>query len=121
MEELKKEIEMHLAGFAERDKDREDMRNEWRSLKSWAFALIIGSLLAFVSYGMWVGNINAQTMSNTKMIEQAQLRIDSTDKRQQASDITSAEIRTKLINIEATLAEIKQSQSDLNRVLKSIR
>lgn len=121
MEQLNKEIEIHLAGFLEREKDREDMRNEWRNLKTWAFALIIGSLLAFVSYGMWVGNINSQTLSNAKMIEQAQLRIDSVDKRQQLSDITSAEIRTKLVSIEATLAEIKQAQSDLNRSLKSIK
>jgi hypothetical protein len=44
------------------------------------------------------------------MVKNAQ-DIDSTQKVLQQNDVTNAEIKTKLVNIEATLLEIKQQLS----------
>ena len=63
-----------------------------------------------VSVGIWVGTIQTRQLRNIDDISTVTTRVDTVAQRQQNSDVTSAEIRTKLINIEATLIEIKQNQ-----------
>lgn len=108
-ESYEEEIRSHLAGFPTRAREVEEMKREWREFKTRALIILLGAIVAMVGYGVWVGTINTNSQSNSHQIELIQVHIAEVDRRQQSADVTSAEIRTKLISIEATLVEIKQT------------
>lgn len=105
----------YRAGFDEGQKhqkpspETEEMIEEWRTFKSRVFVLLIGSLTVMIGYGIWVGTIENRIDNNKDHIAEVSESVEKLSAKQSQSDITSAEIRTKLASIEATLMEIKNS------------
>lgn len=87
----------------------EDFQKEWSSAKGKAFNVLFGLLVVFVGYGVWVGTIQTRLSSIENQQIQIDMKVEEISRRQQLSDITGAEIKTKLINIEASLLEIKNT------------
>lgn len=65
------------------------------------------SVGALVIIGIWVGTIQARQLRNLEDIGMANSRYEAIDRRVQANDVSAAEVRAKLVGIEATLQEIK--------------
>ena len=71
------------------------------------------SILSKVSYatliaiGIWVGTIQARQLRNISDVATNTLKYESLDERIQRNDVSAAEVRAKLVSIEATLQEIK--------------
>jgi hypothetical protein len=89
--------------------EMDELRAEWSKLRGVALKSVIGGVIIVAGYGMWVGSIQSAITENYKLHQNGDDRIDGIDKRQQAADISSTEIKTKLIGIEASLIEIKQA------------
>lgn len=85
------------------------MRDEWKEVKNKAIGWLVTALFVVVGYGIWVGSIQTTMTENRRISDRMILQIDDVNKKQQATDITAAEIRTKLSGIEASLIEIKQA------------
>ena len=98
-----------LEKFGDISKEILELKTEWTTFKSRALSILLFGVLAAVSYGIWIGTLQTTVNNNTTNIVSNKEAISSFDKRIQANDITSAEIRTKLSNIETTLSEIKLS------------
>jgi hypothetical protein len=90
-----------------------------KELKDRQITLSIGTasvLVVFMAGVIYSSSIRINNIENTlnlckeTMVKNAQ-DIDSTQKVLQQNDVTNAEIKTKLVNIEATLLEIKQQLS----------
>jgi septal ring factor EnvC (AmiA/AmiB activator) len=90
-----------------------------KELKDRQITLSIGTasvLVVFMAGVIYSSSIRINNIENTlnlckdTMVKNAQ-DIDSTQKVLQQNDVTNAEIKTKLVNIEATLQEIKQQLS----------
>jgi hypothetical protein len=90
-----------------------------KELKDRQITLSIGTasvLVVFMAGVIYSSSIRINNIENTlnlckeTMVKNAQ-DIDSTQKVLQQNDVTNAEIKTKLANIEATLLEIKQQLS----------
>jgi hypothetical protein len=116
--ELFDETRKHLSEYPMRKKNLDDVINaqkedtlelkrEWVSFKKHATNILIGGLGAMVAYGIWVGTIQSSIQYNATQLTQTQIKVNDIDRRQQASDVSNAEIKTKLNNIESTLLEIK--------------
>lgn len=99
MSEMKSMLKDHIASETE---ELGDLRRTIRNF----FIANIGFLLIA---GIWVGTIQTRQLRNVDDIEKVNKRQDEFSERIQRNDVTSAEIRTKLNAIEATLIEIRQS------------
>jgi cell division protein FtsB len=112
-EELKEKIEEHLSTFPVRYKELEEMKLETKKYRERVITALFSSLFVLVGYGMWVGNI--QTTINHFSDEQIIAEKDHAkyEQRLNSLEVNNSEIKTKLINIEATLQEIKISINKL--------
>lgn len=104
-----KEGQLHVSPSPETTRMIEEMRTEWRQLKARFFYSFVAALSVAVGYGIWVGTI--QNRIDSGEVERGVLTasVAAIDSRQRASDIASTEIKTKLVNIEMTLIEIKNA------------
>lgn len=119
------EFRSHLEGFPERQQRTDErfkdvsaeiaeMRNEWREFKGRALSILLGGLVVMVGYGVWVGTIQSSIKNNEVLVAAQVLRVAEIERRQQTTDITNAEIKAKLVNIELGLVDIKESIKTLN-------
>jgi hypothetical protein len=69
----------------------------------------LGLVVVIVGYGIWVGTIQTTIENHANADAKMESDIKEITSRQQGADISSAEIKTKLISIEATLVEIKNA------------
>lgn len=65
------------------------------------------SVGALIAIGIWVGTIQTRQLRSMDDLQGLNSRVDVVVDRIRQNDISSAEIKTKLINIEVTLQEIK--------------
>lgn len=83
------------------------VKKEWGSFKSRLNWVLIGCVAAFVGYGVWVGTIQNKILNNQDDIQdnktQAALALQSAH----LSEVTLAEIKARLTNIETLLVELK--------------
>ena len=86
-----------------------ELKNEWVTFKSRALKILLGSSAVLVGYGMWVGTIQSFVTEHGKWADRMEIRVVEIDRRQQSADVTNAEIKTKLVGIEASLVEIKNA------------
>ena len=86
-----------------------ELKAEWHEFKARALTVLISSCFLFAGYGIWVGTIQANVQSNLQRLEVQTNRISTIDTRQQASDVTAAEIKAKLSAIETSLIDIRQA------------
>lgn len=86
-----------------------EMKREWDVFKNRALTILVGSSMALVGYGVWIGTIQSFVTEHSRWVDRMEAKVSEIDKRQQTADVTSAEIKTKLIGIEATLIEIKKA------------
>lgn len=84
------------------------IQSEWRSFKNRSLVILLGFIGLAGGYGIWVGTVNFTVNRNIQDIQDTRFLISQIAEKQQKTDITSAEIRTKLSNIETTLIEIKE-------------
>lgn len=105
--ELQKEIEKHLATFPERNKELDEMKNEWREFKSKALWIFICSASVLVSYGVWVGTMQTNITQIQKEQGKADVLHEQISERVNNLEVTNGEIRARLSSIDATLLEIK--------------
>jgi Tfp pilus assembly protein PilO len=102
-------INSQVRQTAEVKKVADEVRNEWASLKKYAFGALIAGMVSVFGYGAYIKGLSSDMENNKARITSAEIKIDAIDKQQQASNITLAEIRTQLLNINTTLVEIKNS------------
>lgn len=84
-----------------------ELKAEWAQLKARALSILIGAVVIVGGYGIWVGNIRtevAQLSSSVSTNNEERIRFEA---RLGSLEVNNGEIRTKLVNIEATLQEIK--------------
>lgn len=91
------------------EKAIEDLKGEWAKFRNFSLSVLVSGIVVFTGYGIWVGSIQSAITENYKLHQKQDERIDFIDKRQQAADISSTEIKTKLVGIEASLVEIKRA------------
>ena len=91
------------------EKAIEDLKGEWTKFRNFSLSVLVSGIVVFTGYGIWVGSIQSAITENYKLHQKQDERIDFIDKRQQAADISSTEIKTKLVGIEASLVEIKRA------------
>lgn len=84
------------------------IQGEWTSFKNRSLGILLGFVGLAGGYGIWVGNINVTVNRNIRDIQETRFLVSAISEKQQKADVTSAEIRTKLSNIETTLIEIKE-------------
>lgn len=84
------------------------IQGEWKSFKNRSLGILLGFVGLSGGYGIWVGTVNFTVNRNIQDIQETRSLISQIAEKQQKTDITSAEIRTKLSNIETTLIEIKE-------------
>lgn len=84
------------------------IQSEWKSFKNRSLGILLGFVGLAGGYGIWVGNINVTVSRNIRDIQETRFLVSAISEKQQKADVTSAEIRTKLSNIETTLIEIKE-------------
>ncbi len=80
-EQLKKEIENHLATFPERHEDLIEMKKEWKEFKDKILWIIVGFLGSILAMGVWVGSIETK-------IEEINYKVDRSLTQDQAALIT---------------------------------
>lgn len=81
-------------------KDVEKMNSSMAILSKVGIGVLVG-------VGVWVGTIQTRQLRSMDDINTLTSRVENVQERQQASDIVSAEIKTRLGNIDSTLLEIK--------------
>ncbi len=84
------------------------IQEEWRSFKNRSLGILLGFIGLAGGYGVWVGTVNFTVNRNIQDIQDTRFLISQVAEKQQKTDVTSAEIRTKLSSIETTLIEIKE-------------
>lgn len=89
--------------------EMDEMREEWAKFRGVALTAVLSGVMVVAGYGIWVGSIQSAITENYKLHQKSDERIESIDKRQQAADISSTEIKTRLIGIESSLIEIKHA------------
>jgi len=108
-EELKAKVITHLDTFPIRQEEVNEMKKEWKDLKARLTTMIFIVVGSMFAYGVWVGNLQT-TLNNTNQGAMERIkRLDNYEQRITFLEITNGEIKTKLVNIEATLQEIKIS------------
>ena len=90
-------------------KEISELKKEWDELKGKLLRYYLTFLIVVASYGIWVGTIQTTINQHEVADNKMETQIVEIDKRQQSSDITSAEIKTKLAGIEASLVDIKEA------------
>ena len=81
---------------------------EWRKyINRVLFSVIFGAMGTILSFGIWVGTIQTAASHNHESI--TTIDIDHRDYANRIGrlEVNNSEIKTKLVNIEATLQEIK--------------
>ena len=68
--------------------------------------IVVGLLFGI---GAWVATMQSSVKNNTDDIADHRVEIQGLIDNQRSTDVVSAEIKTKLVNIEVTLQEIKQN------------
>lgn len=106
-EELKKEIQNHLATFPERHEDMLEMKKEWKEYKNRAMWILVGFVGSILSIGIWVGTMQTTIEGITGHETEDKARFLQIESRLNSLEITNSEIRARLMSIEATLQEIK--------------
>jgi hypothetical protein len=96
-----------LEKFVDVNKEILELKTEWGTFKSRALSILLAGVVGAAGYGVWIGTLQQVVTTNERNIASNGVAIDNFDERIQANDITSAEVRAKLANIESTLAEIK--------------
>lgn len=104
---LQKEIENHLATFPDRHKYTEEMRGEWKELKSKLLWIILGFSSSLIAIGIWVGTIQTNIESITNHDNEDKVRFVQLEQKVTATEINNAGINARLMSIETTLQEIK--------------
>lgn len=84
-----------------------DLKAEWAQLKSRALNALIAGVLVVGGYGIWVGNIQTSMSQLTRSVAENTDKNNRFDARLGSLEVHNGEIKTKLVNIEATLQEIK--------------
>lgn len=106
-EKLTDAIREHLAASPEREKVFAEIRFEWDQLKDKLLWMILGFLGSILAIGVWVGTIQTNFGHIQDEVDKQGKQYAQLEIRTGTQEITSAEIKTKLISIEATLQEIK--------------
>lgn len=86
-----------------------ELKNEWEQFKTRALWVLIGGIVAMVSYGVWVGNIQTRISNNEDSIQDNSAAIQRLTETVNTTNITMASVLAKLGSIESTLIEIKAS------------
>jgi len=112
-EEIIKKVESHLAGFEERHKEMERMRDEWEKAKSKLLVVVLCSLAPIVGYGAWIGSVQTKVNHLEDGLAISDSKHGQIETRLGGLEINNSEIRTRLNSIDATLQEIKVAISKL--------
>lgn len=86
-----------------------ELKAEWAQLKTRALNILIAGVVIVGGYGIWVGNIQTGMTQLARNIDSNSEENVKFDARLGALEVNNGEIKTKLIDIEATLQEIKLS------------
>jgi len=108
-EELKAKIITHLDTFPIRQDEVNEMKKEWKDLKTRLTTMIFVAVGSMFAYGVWVGNLQTHISHIDQEYLLQQKKLDSDALRLSSLEVNNGEIKTKLVNIEATLQEIKIS------------
>lgn len=91
----------------------EAVENEWATSKNNLLKFLVSLFFIGIGYAVWVGSIQSRLTNIERQHNAIEMKVEDVSRRQQISDITGAEIKTKLISIEATLADIKQTLKEI--------
>lgn len=100
---------LHATMSPETAREIKELKDEWADMKKLFRTLLITGLITMVGYGAWVGTITVKVAKYEEAIHEGEGQRAEIMTKVQASEIVSAEVRTKLISIEATLLEIKSA------------
>lgn len=106
-EDLKKEIEAHLASFPERRLDVVEMRKEWNEYKNKALWILLGFSGSILAIGIWAGTMQTNIDSILTKAREESVRVTVVENRVTSLEITNSEIRARLSSIDLALQEIK--------------
>lgn len=91
----------------------ESETDELNDIKKTARNFFLANMVIFLSlayyFGQWVGVIETRQLRVISDLDAVEGRQNGFDERIQKNDVASAEVRTKLSAIEATLVEIRQA------------
>ena len=108
-DELKAKIITHLDTSPIKQNEVNEMKKEWKDLKTRLTTIIFIVVGSMFAYGVWVGNLQTHISHLDQEYLMQQKKLDSDSLRLSSLEINNGEIKTKLVNIEATLQEIKVS------------
>lgn len=98
----------HQKMSPETEQEITELKAEWLDFKRVSRNILIGALVPVVGYGVWVGTIQSKINEFTRYVEVDQKMNEDIRGKIQSTEISNADIRARLINIESTLLEIKQ-------------
>ena len=98
--------EMLKTHMDKEDNDFDDFRKTLRNF-------VLANISFLIGAGIWVGTIQTQAERNKQDIEMHIRRVESIEEKVNRTDVTQAQIQTKLSGIEAILIELK---ADLKRI-----
>lgn len=84
-----------------------EMKTEWAQMKTRALTMLFGTLALAVTYGIWVGTIQARIDAGEDAHTELTASVTKIDGQQRVNDISLAGIKSELASINATLLEIK--------------
>lgn len=110
---LESQVREHIITFPERQKDSEEMRDEWKDFKQKALLIMIGFLGSLLAIGVWVGTVQTSITNIASVSSRTSTQYDTIEKRVNSLEVTNGEIRSRLSSIDATLLEIKVAIKEL--------
>lgn len=99
----------HQTMSPDTEKEITELKSEWAAFKARALSILIGAVVVVGGYGIWVGNIQTELAQISRSVYSNDEENARFDARLGSLEVNNGEIKTKLINIEATLQEIKVS------------
>lgn len=99
----------HKSMSKETEREIGEMRTEWVDFKRTLRNIVIGGVVAFLGYGVWVGSIEQRIDDYGIRLLNGEKTAEDLRTKVQSAEVSAAEIKTKLTNIELTLTEIKQA------------
>lgn len=87
--------------------DIEQMKVEWKQFKNRALTILLGSCIALVGYGIWVGNIETDIEYTKERVNEHEKKILTLSTNESTSRAQLAGIEVQLRQIDMTLQEIK--------------